>query len=292
MLNDFYVKEYMQIIESFDKHMYPLINTNISDLMLLLDDLKDNEQINKRNLLNQTKIAQPAILLHSYLNFCKFKNFFKDEYNIKYLFGPSLGEISALTSSEALSLNETGVLLFKRGLFMQESCPANLGSMLNIVGDVSKNQKLFEDFTTKLEKEEKDFINISAVYSKRLLVVSGKTYLIDLCSAFFKSNSIACRKLITSAAFHSKLMEGGKNRFKEYLLNQITFKKPQIEILSTVDRLYKHNENYNELRLKDLLVDQFTEKIDLLNCFEYCQQNEIDVYDLNKRKFINFAEYL
>jgi len=94
-----------------------------------LNDKLDSTDVTKRKalLINQTEISQPAILLHSYLTFQKTKEFLINNYDIKYLFGPSLGEIIALVVGKSINLYDAGELLYKRGKYMQESCPIGVG---------------------------------------------------------------------------------------------------------------------------------------------------------------------
>jgi malonyl CoA-acyl carrier protein transacylase len=301
MLNDFidsninHNNTYNKIIERVDNKLYPIINSKLSDIMTYIDD---SDASKKRNILIQTKISQPAIILHSILNYYKFMETINNNtYTIKYLFGPSLGEITSLVAAESLNIDNAAELLYYRGSFMQESCPINTGGMLNIVGDIDKTTNIFENYIQSLNDKDKEYINVSSIYSKRLLVISGRMDLIDKCIVYMKAKSIACRKLQTSAAFHSKLMEKGKELFSDYLQNNITFVKPKIDILSTIDNsliysMFDNNKEDIDKIIKDCLTRQFIKKIDLLSCINKCKEDGLEIYDLNKRKFIDYNEYL
>lgn len=306
------------------------INFKFSDLMILEDN--QNEEINKlkRNILNKTEYAQPAILLHSYLNYLKFINEnFKEKdlyYNInnnkhndnnnKFFFGPSLGEIISLVCAESISLNSASYLLYKRGKFMQQSCPKGKGSMLNVIGDIDNNIKLFNEFikknnSEKNEKNEKDpeiNINLSSIMNKRLIVLSGEVNLIEKCKNFLKENSVNSRKLIVSAAFHSNLMRKGSEDFEKFLAEnseKIFFERPKVDIISTIypDFIYRKNSGTAEKfdfdsEVKRLLVKQFTEKVDLLKCvrnyykFNDFEGNEFELYDVIKRKKVDLKDFI
>ena len=85
--------------------------------------------------LQLTKNTQPAILTVSYSIF----KVLQDEFNInfsefKYFAGHSLGEYSALVSSEALDFGDAIYLLHERGKAMQEAVPVGEGSMLAVLG--------------------------------------------------------------------------------------------------------------------------------------------------------------
>ncbi len=97
--------------------------------MTLRDKKEEDEQQvkTKAELLGKTEVTQPAILLHSYLNYLKVKDKLTSEYDIVYLFGPSLGEIIALVIGNSISLVDAGEMLYKRGSYMQQSCPIGIG---------------------------------------------------------------------------------------------------------------------------------------------------------------------
>lgn len=306
MLNDFVYpgsRKYSDVIQIFDKSLKSEIGGNISTLMTLENTDSDSIAKSKRMRLNETKIAQPAILLHSLLNFEKFKESENNQYNyeISYLFGPSLGEIISLVVAGSITYEEGANVLYNRGKFMQESCPIGLGTMLNVIGDKDSIIEHFDKFKmNNLNQEEREYIDISSINSKRLAVLSGKTELIEKSIKFFKENSIACKKLPVSAAFHSKLMENAQILFNNYLNNtsNIIFKPPKYPILSTVENSnlqfyqeYSSRPNFDS-EVKSLLVKQLRYPVNLLDSVKYNSDNNIKIYDMNKRKFIDPNEYI
>lgn len=363
MLNDL-EKKYLPIIKQLDQEIEDYLdlqnellgrrlpneiiiqNFKFSDLMLL--DKNNNQAADKikREILNETKYAQPAILLHSYLNFLKFceenKPSSSDTLNIYhnslnenkalsnqinnniYFFGASLGEIISLAIAGSLNIQKAMILLYNRGKFMQESCPKGTGSMLNIVGDVNLTIPAFERFINEKLKSKKYYsenidsdvnnknyeINISSVMNKRLIVISGRTELIEDCARYMKDCGFASRKLIVSAAFHSNLMLEGSEKFREFLFdkqNQINFRFPKFDILSTINPefIYQRKEAIDisesefDLKVKNLLVDQFVKKVDILGCInkykDLNSQNGIvnyEIYDIIKRKKFDLDEFI
>jgi len=337
MLNDLQ-KKYSNIISDFDDSLdgkislekdlksvqFPeekIKNFKFSNLMLLSET--DSENRLKREILNETKYAQPAILLHSYLNYRKFmeeeipdKNLsnIENSKNIFY-FGPSLGEIIALVTAGSLDLYTAGILLYNRGKYMQESCPKGTGSMLNIVGDVNKTTEKYFEFIKGYSRTNKEGttndINISSIMSKRLIIISGKNDAIEECAKFMKNNAIACRKLVVSAAFHSSMMNDGSAKFKEFLYNDtnnIKFIFPMVNVLSTINpefiyykkELQNINENDFDITVKNLLVEQFTKRVDILGCIEkYLSEtvknqdrSQCNLYDIIKRKYVDLEEFI
>ena len=85
--------------------------------------------------LTLTKNTQPAILVVSFSIFSVLKNEFNFNLNkTKFCAGHSLGEYSALVSTNSLSFNDALFLLYERGKSMQEAVPVGHGSMLAVLG--------------------------------------------------------------------------------------------------------------------------------------------------------------
>jgi malonyl CoA-acyl carrier protein transacylase len=324
MLNEFISplnEDYQKIIKEFDDILCVTIKENIyfeeNSLALLKNRLdlsnfmtlekEDSEEVvrEKRKILNLTKVAQPAILLHSLLNFKKFL-LESSSYQIISMFGPSLGEIIAMVCAGSLDYRKAASLLFTRGLLMEDSCKSGEGAMLNVIGDFHDSINKFSLFSSKLREEEREMINISSINSKRLIVLSGRTDLIEESMKFYKSYSIACKRLPVSGAFHSKLMSKASLGFESFLFdnkNSIIFKLPQVDILSTIrprDKDNNHNWKYDrsdkdfDNTVKNKLISQLESQVDLVSCVNanFKTEEEIQIYDIIKRKFVDKNEYL
>ena len=89
--------------------------------------------------LKLTQNTQPAILTVSYAIFSVLKNEFNFDFkSTKFLAGHSLGEYSALVSSNAIKFNDAIYLLFERGKSMQEAVPVGKGKMIAVLGSKIK----------------------------------------------------------------------------------------------------------------------------------------------------------
>ena len=89
-------------------------------------------------LLNQTSVTQPILLLCSYLHFQKLINTI--DIVPAYYAGHSLGEYSALVAGNSLSIIEALTLVRKRGELMelapQGSMSAIMGLDYNIINEI------------------------------------------------------------------------------------------------------------------------------------------------------------
>ena len=79
--------------------------------------------------LKQTKVTQPAIFLHSVI----LANALKDSFKPEMVAGHSLGEFSALVSTNYLSFEDGLLLVAKRAEAMQKACERNPSAMAAII---------------------------------------------------------------------------------------------------------------------------------------------------------------
>ena len=166
--------------------------------------------------LNQTSIAQPAI--------------FTVEYALAQLLiswgicpqatiGYSIGEYVAACLAEVLSLEEVITLVAKRAKTIQE-LPG--GSMLAV---------------PLSEKEVQPFLNeklsLSAINGASLCAIAGATDAIEKLERLLIEKGLACRRIVTSHAFHSYMMEAITPSLRE-LVKTFNLKPPKIPYLSNV----------------------------------------------------------
>ena len=135
------------------------------------------------------------------------------------LIGHSIGEYVAACVAGVFSLEDGLRLVAARGRLMQQ-CPA--GAMLSVA--LSE-----EELATFLPED----VAVAVVNGPQLCVVSGTEAAITRFHSLLESKDIACRRLRTSHAFHSPLMEPAMAAF-EALVSQIMLRAPQIDLLSNV----------------------------------------------------------
>ena len=164
--------------------------------------------------LLQTKVTQPAIFIHSVISALTSKEFMPQACA-----GHSLGEFSALVSSEALSFEDGLKLVSIRANAMQEACQKTNGTMAAILG---LENKIVEDVCDEIDKNVKP-----ANYNcPGQLVISGEYNAVEKACQILKERG-AKRALIlpVSGAFHSDLMESAKKELKDGI-DKTEFRKP------------------------------------------------------------------
>lgn len=166
--------------------------------------------------LQQTAITQPALFV---IEYALSKLWMAWGVRPAAMIGHSIGEYVAATLAGVFSLEDALVLVATRGRLMQQ-LPS--GAMLSV--QLSESEIL-----PLLGKE----LALAASNSPSLCVVSGSYEAIDQLQQQLLAKDIGCRRLHTSHAFHSQMMEPMIEQFAESL-RQLKLNPPQIPFVSNV----------------------------------------------------------
>ena len=179
----------------------------------------DNPPDTASDKLNSTAVAQPALFCIEYALAILW-----EEWGIvpKVMIGHSIGEYVAACLADVLSLKDALKLVAMRGKLMQEM-PA--GSMLSI----SLSQKETASF---LQSHRID-ADIAVINGPAKTVVSGHNDTIGQLETRLEQEGIVFRRLHTSHAFHSQMMEPMLDRFAE-VTRTIALNPPRIPYLSNL----------------------------------------------------------
>ena len=217
MGKDLYLK--FEIVKKLFNEADEILNFPISKLVLE----------GPKNELDLTENTQPAIFLVGYSIFQLIKKEFNIDLNKANFFaGHSLGEYTALASTECLSFSQTLKILKARGNAMQSAVPKGEGGMLAILGsDLIKIENIIEENKNKYE------CFIANDNSVGQVVASGKINDIDKFASDLKSNNIKNIKLPVSAPFHCNLMSKATEIMSKKIEN-LEFKNPKNILISNV----------------------------------------------------------
>ncbi len=215
--------------------------------------------------LNLTANAQPAILLVSY---CAFKILQKESYITPFLMaGHSLGELSALCCSGAISFHDVLKIVRKRGELMQQAVSAGNGIMLAINGLTVKQVQDLCNSNLAAGKAV-----ISNINSETQIVISGDREKVTLVGGQAKLMGAIVIPLKVSAPFHSSLMKPAAVGL-ENELNKYTFSKLKYPVISNVTNKPYLNEN----EIIPLLTEQVTTVVNWLKTMEYIQKTSVNI---------------
>jgi amino acid adenylation domain-containing protein len=166
--------------------------------------------------IDQTRITQPVLLAIEYALAQLLKKFGITPYA---MIGHSIGEYTAACLSGVFTLKDALTLAVLRGKLMQE-LPG--GRMVGV---------------PLSEQEVRPFLNdrlsLAAVNSTCQCVVSGPPGAVEEFVRQVKGKGHRVRRLHTSRAFHSAMMEPLLEEF-EKSLGQVVLKKPQIPFISNL----------------------------------------------------------
>ncbi|NOR45478.1 MAG: SDR family NAD(P)-dependent oxidoreductase [Candidatus Delongbacteria bacterium] len=166
--------------------------------------------------INNTSNTQPLLFIFGY---ALSKLLMSWGIRPDIMIGHSIGEYTAACLSGLLELEEALQIVIKRGLLMQ-SLPN--GSMLS----VGLNESDIKPFLN-------DDISLAAINGPNSCVVSGKKDSIELFEKELVSKGHNTRKLYTSHAFHSYMMDSIVLEFKE-VLKKVSFNKIEIPFVSNL----------------------------------------------------------
>lgn len=172
--------------------------------------------------LQQTKITQPAVFLHSVIAFKTLAMSLPD-----MVAGHSLGEFSALVANGVLDFEDGLNLVLVRALAMQKACEANPSSMAAILG--LEDQKVEEICASVPE------IVVPANYNcPGQIVISGSKEGVEkACDLLKEAGAKRAVLLPVGGAFHSPLMKPAKEELSK-AIEKTKFKKATAPVYQNI----------------------------------------------------------
>jgi [acyl-carrier-protein] S-malonyltransferase len=206
-------EEYNQAKELFEQ-ANEILGFSITDIMFQGTD----EQ------LKQTNVTQPAIFLHSVIQFLCDSSHHPD-----MVAGHSLGEFSALVANKTLSFTDALTLVSKRAEAMQRACQINPSTMAAVLG---LSDEIVEQVCNNITNE----VVVAANYNcPGQLVISGSLAGIDIaCEKMKEAGAKRALVLQVGGAFHSPLMMPAQNEL-QLAIEATSFNNPICPIYQNVD---------------------------------------------------------
>ncbi len=178
--------------------------------------------------LKQTGITQPLLFSFEYALVKMWQNY---GVTPQAMIGHSIGEYVAACESGVFSLEDALLVVCERGRNMQQQ-PS--GAMLSVKLSPAELSSYLDPGT-----------EISVINAPSMCVVSGTHEHLEKLSRKFSNHDISYRRINTSHAFHSYLMQGAVNSFNSFV-NKVTFSKPLLPFISNVSGNY-----FNDSDLSD-----------------------------------------
>lgn len=191
-------------------------------------------------VLNSTRISQPAIFLHSMAvlevlgSRAPFGSSDSDRprfcqgVDARAAAGLSLGEYSALVFVGSLEFEDALRIVCKRGEFMQKACDAEPGSMLSILGlGVEKVEAIVEG-----ARADGLRVGVANYNSPQQVVISGAEAAVEEAGRRMEAaGAKRTVRLTVAGAYHSELMAPATVEL-EPLLRDVTIRAPRVPFYS------------------------------------------------------------
>lgn len=166
--------------------------------------------------LKDTARAQPAIFA---VSFALARQWQAWGVTPDTMIGHSVGEFVAATLAGVMTLEDAIGLVRLRGALMAD-LPA--GSMISVAAPEAE-----------LAKYHEMGLDIASVNGAKSTVLAGADALVDAALAALEADGIAAKRLHTSHAFHSRMMDPAVAPFRDAVA-KLELKAPEMAILSTV----------------------------------------------------------
>ena len=190
----------------------PYLGMDLRDLLYA----KQTEAESAAQQLEQTRFAQPALFV---IGYALAQLWMAWGVRPQAMIGHSVGEYVAACLAGVFSLEDALKLVTARARLIQE-LPG--GAMLAVPLPQSEVQPLVGDS-----------LSLAAINGPSLCAVSGPTDAVEYLEKQLAEKEVACRRLHTSHAFHSEMMDPVLAPFTE-LVSKIERRPPQIPFVSNV----------------------------------------------------------
>lgn len=170
--------------------------------------------------LKQTHITQPAVFLHSVIEYLSVKNLPEPDM----VAGHSLGEFSALVACKALHFDDALKLVSHRAHAMQRACDVHPSTMAVVL---KAEDALVEEVCASIEEE----IVVPANYNcPGQLVISGTVEGVGMATGKLKEQGVRrVMNLNVGGAFHSPLMLPAQEELAQ-AIEEVEFQVPSCPI--------------------------------------------------------------
>jgi len=214
----------------------------LSDLVYPAAVFDDEARRQSEARLRDTRIAQPAL---GAVSLGAWRILGEFGLRADAMAGHSFGELVALCAAGCFDSATLGRLAVERGRLMSAASGDDCGTMLAVAATIQEAREIVA--------AEKLSVQIANHNAPRQVVLSGATREIERAAEVFERHDVSVRRLAVSAAFHSPLVAGARDRFAT-VLETTAWQEGRVETFSnTTGGPYPRDTTEARRRLADQL---------------------------------------
>jgi len=215
--------------------------------------------------LTATVNLQPALTA---INLSTLALIQKEDVKACVTAGHSLGEYSALFAAGVISKEDTFRSVMKRGELMHREATKQKGAMSAIIGLPIET---VENIVARTGSD--GIVSVANHNTKEQIVITGAPTAVLKTSALATEQNGRSIPLKVSGAWHSALIQGAENDFKNFLEN-IPFSTPDIPVLHnvTADRSKDPHE------IRSMMVTQLCHPVKWYDTMVRLMEEEIEIF--------------
>ena len=190
--------------------------------------------------------------------------------NIDYQFcaGHSLGEYGALCAAGVNSKEDTIRLVHKRGELMHREAGKHRGAMHAIVG------LPIEDVSELVGQAQKDgIVSVANHNTQEQIVITGDPSSVEQVSSMAVARGAKSVPLKVSGAWHSELIRGAQDEFKEFL-GTVGFDAPQKQVVFNVTAAPEEN----PAEIRNIMTRQLCSPVRWYDTMTRLMEQEVEVF--------------
>jgi len=215
-----------QIVDDCSEFLKPQLDVDLRDVLFPVQ----SNDANNGTGINETVMAQPALFVVEY---ALARLWMQWGIRPQAMVGHSIGEFTAACLAGVFGLEDMLTVIATRAKLMQA---APRGAMLAVPLSEA-------DVTRRLNGR----VSLAAINAPTMTVVSGPVEDVEALENELGSENVSVRRLQTSHAFHSSLMQPAADKFAE-CVGQFQLKPPNIPFVSNVTGNWIRDEDATDPR--------------------------------------------
>lgn len=215
--------------------------------------------------LTMTVNLQPAVTA---VNLACLAVIERENSAYQFCAGHSLGEYGALCAAGVNSKEDTIRLVYKRGQLMHREAGNHQGAMHAIVG---LPIEVISELVAEVQKN--GIVSVANHNTQQQIVITGIPPAVEQVSSLAVAQGAKSVALNVSGAWHSELIQGAQDEFKDYL-DSIEFEAPQKQIFFNVTAAQEEN----PAEIRNIMARQLCSPVRWYDTMNKLMAEEVEVF--------------